>query len=189
MKEFQRKYADEVEADILAATFGQHTLMGSFSQNREKRDFFNENSEIIKRILDENEEAQKFGRKINKHRAKEKKEENETKSGPYAKGLKSYKEAGNGPTALRDHGAVSADNIKTNDIIPRDKGKLGKDEVEVGVSVIRPVKRKGGRRGFRGTTDQWKFHIPEEKLKPENVSMKRPSEVHKEIMKAEDEKK
>jgi hypothetical protein len=57
--------------------------------------------------------------------------------------------------------------------------------VEVGVSVIRPVKRRGGRRGYRGTTDQYKFHIPEEELKPENVSVKLPSQVHKELEKDE----
>jgi hypothetical protein len=180
---FDRKYADEVEADILRATFGVHNLMGSWAQNREKRDFYNENSEILKRIINENEESQKFGKKLNKQRAEKKKEENVRETGPHAASFESYKN--NNPSAMREHGAVEASDIPTHDIIPKDTGKLGKDEVEVGVSVIRPVKRRGGRRGYRGTTDQYKFHIPEEELKPENVSVKLPSQVHKELEKDE----
>lgn len=183
MEAFNRKYADEVEADILAATFGSHNLMGSWAQNREKRDFYNENTEIIKRILDENEESQKFGRKLNKQRAEKKKQENEKIAGPHAKSFSDYKNSN--PSSLRDHGATEASQIATDNIIPRDNGKLGKDEVEVGVTEIRPVRRRGGRRGFRGTGEQWKFHVPEEELKPENVKIGRPSAMHKKIAKEE----
>lgn len=176
---FNRKHSDEVEADILRATFGVHNLMGSWAQNREKRDFYNENSEIIKRILDENEESQKFGRKINKQRAEKKKAENIAQAGPHAKGFSDYKNSN--PSALRDHGATEASDIPIENIIPRDDGKLGPDEVEVGVTEIRPVRRRGGRRGYRGGGEQWKFHIPEEQLKADNVKVGRPSAMHKKL--------
>jgi hypothetical protein len=182
-EEFNRKYSDEVEADILRATFGEHNLMGSWAQNREKRDFYNENSEIIKRILDENEESQKFGKKLNKQRAEKKKAENEKVAGPHAPSFQAFKNSN--PNPLREHGAVEASEIATENIIPRDDGELGENEMEVGVSVIRPIRRRGGRRGYRGTTDQYKFHIPEEKLKPENVEVRLPSAVHKQLQKDE----
>jgi hypothetical protein len=180
---FDRKYADEVEADILRATFGSHNLMGSWAQNREKRDFYNEHTEIIKRIINENEESQKFGRKLNKQRAEQKKAENEKLSGPHASGFADYKKSN--PTPLRDHGATEASEIPTQDIIPKDTGKLKKGEMEVGVTQIRPVKRRGGRRGYRGDGEQWKFHIPEEKMEPGQVKVGRPSAMHKKIMQEE----
>jgi hypothetical protein len=180
---FDRKYADEVEADILRATFGSHNLMGSWAQNREKRDFYNEHTEIIKRIINENVESQKFGRKLNKQRAEQKKAENEKLSGPHASGFADYKKSN--PTPLRDHGATEASEIPTQDIIPKDTGKLKKGEMEVGVTQIRPVKRRGGRRGYRGDGEQWKFHIPEEKMEPGQVKVGRPSAMHKKIMQEE----
>jgi hypothetical protein len=186
MEAFNRKYADEVEADILGSTFGQHNLMGSWAQNREKRDFYNENTEIIKRILDENEESQKFGRKLNKQRAEKKKAENIKETGPHATGFSDYKQSN--PSQLLDHGATEAKDIRTEDIIPRDKGKPGEGEMEVGVTQIRPIRRRGGRRGFRGESEQWKFHISEEKMEPGQVKVNRPSGVHKKLIQEEQAK-
>lgn len=182
--DFQRKYADEFEADILVAKFFNWNLMGSWAQNRELRDFYNKNTEIIKRILDQNKEDMQMGAKLMKDRANKKKAENEKEAGPHSKG---FTEVGRHMAkALEQHGAKPVEDIVTKnyikndapipvDSVPKDQGESTKDEVEVGVHVIRPELRKGKRR-MRGHTDQSKFHIPAEKLPEGGLSVTTPAE-------------
>lgn len=180
--QFKRKYADEFEADIYSARFASHNLLSPWYQNRQVRDFYTERTEIIKRILDQNKEDAKYGQKIIKERAKQKKSEDIKKLGPDPVSRKQYL-AANPPKELETHGAIHMDKLEAPDIIkpgaiPKDLEDSTQKEVEVDVHVIRPqIRNTNGRRRVRGFAEQWKFNIPAEPLKEGDAIVRTPAET------------
>jgi len=187
--EWKRKYAEEFEGDVLSATFGVWNMLGSWESNREARDFYTKNSEVIKRIIDQNKDDAKMGRRLMKQRTEQKKRENIEEAGPDASGLKSYIETtGSNLTSIGAKHAGDLDNegssvrpIKGRELesIHR-RDESSKQEIEVGFTHIRPRKRRGK---FRATTaTQGKFHIPAEDHLPETGVVMKPSDMHKKLM-------
>jgi hypothetical protein len=179
---FDRKYSDEFEYDVLRARFNRHNLLGSFTANREKRKFFNENTEIIERIIEQSQKDQEMGKKMMKERAKQKKEENVREAGPYAKDLNLRQEQS--VKELEKHGAKHVSEIVTKDDVPRDYEESTKDEVEVDVHEIKPRRRKG-KRLLRGGATRTKFHLPVEKMKEGQVSVRTAAEVRENLSEKE----
>ena len=203
--EWQRKYAEEFEGDVYQATFGVHNMLGSWSQNRERRDFYTKNSEILKRIIQQNEDDQKMGKRLMKERADKKRKENEDEVGPNATGLKDYRKNRHGGAAgLEAGGAKHMEEIdKSKSAIPdkipdnrsgrktqadriastlsgmKDVGESSKDEVEVGWHNIRPERRRGRIRA--GKTETSKFHIPTDAAAPAKGYVMKPGDMHKHI--------
>lgn len=195
--EWQRKYAEEFEGDVYQATFGVHNMLGSWSQNRERRDFYTKNSEILKRIIQQNEDDQKMGKRLMKERSDKKRKENETETGEHASGLKDYrKQRHAGPSGLDSAGARYMEDIdKTKSAIPdrarrtqadsivsdlqNDKQESTKDEVEIGWHNIRPDRRRGRVRA--GKTETGKFHIPTDRDDPAKGYVMKPGDMHKHI--------
>lgn len=161
---FKRKYADEFDSEVYCAEFNQWNLLASWEQNREVRDFYTEKTEIVKRIIDRHKEDQRTGASLTKQRIRKEKAKNEQKEGPLDPAFASVRKEMKTNVELERHGAKHVDDMKLNEkTIPRDTDESGKDEVEVGVHVIKP--RIGGKRRYvpRGEGEQWKFHIPVEK--------------------------
>jgi len=166
--EFKRKYADEFDMEVYAANFGAWSFLAPWEPNREVRDFYTENTEIIKQIIDRSRDDQRYGAKLMKDRAQKKKNENIRKEGPHAGSFNDYKHAMNPTGELEKHGARHIDNLPenagsalTHDRLPRDLAESKQDEVEVGVHVIKPI---ASRRRIRGEVDQWKINVPAERL-------------------------
>jgi hypothetical protein len=176
--EYQRKYADEFETDILALQFNKWSLLDSWEENRKVYDFFTAKTEIIRRIIEKNEEDAKIGDKINKLRQEKKKRENTEKHGPDASGLEQVKKS-TGP-ALEKYGAKA--NIMGQPV-GKDHGISKKDEVEVGVTSLAPAII--GKRRVYTRPDNWKFHIPTEALKEGQMQMKSPGEFQKDLIERE----
>lgn len=187
--EWKRKYAEEFEGDVLFATFGVHNMLGSWEQNREARDFYNKNSEVIKQIIDQNKDDQRMGRRLMKQRTETVKRDNVAEAGPDAAGLKSYME-GTG-SSLKTFGAKHADDLDNEESSIQTIGgreldglnrmdESNKQEIEVGFTHIRPRKRHGKFRATQAT--QGKFHIPAEDHLPETGVVMKPSDVQKKIM-------
>lgn len=175
VKEYQRKYADEFETDILAIQFNKWNLLDSWEENRQVRDFFTAKTEIIRRIIEKNEEDAKVGDKINKLRQEKKKRENTAKHGEDAPGLEQVKKSV--APNLEKYGAKP--NIMGTEI-GKDVGISGKSEVEVGVTNIAPALI--GKRRTYTRPDNWKFHVPTEALKEGQMQMQNPAEFQKELM-------
>lgn len=172
--DYKRKYGDEFESDLFCARFANHNLLSPFWQNREVRDFYNEKTEIIKRIIDQNKEDARIGQKIMKGRTKEGAQE--------TKQFKKFKES-QGKSQLEEHGAKRVSDIKTPDIInesqvPRDLEEADMKHLEVGVHVIKPkfTKKGSGTRRVRGYAENFKFNIESEELKEGQVKMQNPVE-------------
>lgn len=172
--EWKRRYADEFEGEPMLIKFNVWNLIGPFSQNREKRDFYNKNTEIIKAILEQSEKDVKAGRELMQHNVKKAKKKNIKKEGPDAPSFAQYKEAH--PSDLAKLGAIKVDTDVpiTAEEVPKDSDEANREEVEVNVHVIEPT-----RRGKRLTTKlkQWKFNIPAEKTDPNSVKGFTPSEA------------
>jgi hypothetical protein len=182
-EKFERKYADEFDAEPFSAKFGVWNLMGPWAQNREIRNFYTEKSEIIKRILDQNREDVRAGQKLMKDRAKKKKDDNKKTDGPDSDALNQYLKS-NPPTELQRHGAKPTSDIDTPDQIkaedvPIDADISTKDQVEVDVHVIKPI-RKGRR--MRGYAEKFKFNIPAEEIPEGGMQVQTPPEHKKELM-------
>lgn len=187
-EEWRRKYAEEFEGDIYQATFGVHNLLGSWENNRERRDFYTKNSEIIKRIIQQNEDDQKMGRRLMKQRTEKKKAENISEAGPDSKGMRDYRRANQGDlnkagvrhiSEIDDKG--SSIPIKSKDLSKiNNREESTRDEVEVGFYNIRPAARKGKKKHI-GKTDAGKFHIPAEKELPQNATIMNPTDMHKHL--------
>lgn len=188
-QEWRRKYAEEFEGDVYFATFGVHNMLGSWEQNRESRDFYNKNSEVIKRIIDQNKDDQRMGRRLMKQRTELKKKENIEEAGPDAVGLKSYIDSAG--SNLRNIGAKHMSEFDEEDssVLKEIKGRelerihrndeSNKEEIEVGFTHIRPRKRHGKFRASHAT--QGKFHIPAEDHLPETGVVMKPSDMHNRI--------
>lgn len=72
---------------------GGWTLMGPFKRNRERIDFYNKNTEVLKRMFEQHEQDSKVGKDMLKKRVTEAKRKNIIEAGPDDPGLSKYREA------------------------------------------------------------------------------------------------
>ena len=86
-----QKHQTEFPADIQNTDFGGWTFIGDFKQNREKINFCNRNTEVLKRILDRHENDKQLGADLMKNRIRQRKAKNIAEDGPDAPGLAQYK--------------------------------------------------------------------------------------------------
>jgi len=184
-QEFCRKYAGEVDIDMKTLRFGRWNLTAPLKQNLEKRDFFTKENEILKRIVDRSQLDAKEGMKIVKQRAKEMKRKNEAEHGKHEMPDAVRKAQ---TAELEKAGAKSTAQLEKafTDMeknIPRDEDVSKKDELEVGVHVIKP--EFSGRRRIRGRSEVWKFHTPTEKQEEGSVKIMTPGQFHTELNNSE----
>lgn len=86
-----QRYQTEFPAEIKNIDFGGWTFFGDFKQNREKINFCNRNTEVLKRILDRHENDRQLGADLMKNRIRQRKAKNIAEDGPDAPGLAQYK--------------------------------------------------------------------------------------------------
>jgi hypothetical protein len=167
-EEWKRKHTAEFEGSVLSARISRWNFLGPFSENRKAIDFYSKETEVIKRIIDQNQEDEKIGTRLMKDRAEKKKKENVKTAGPHAPGLADASRA-LGSGSLDKFGAKPISDIKTPGVIPRDARESTKDEIEVGVHQLGV--RRIGRRRVRGTGEAYKFHIPTEALPDDAINV------------------
>lgn len=154
--EFSRKYRKEFEAEPRLLKFRINNLLGAWQQNREKIDFYNENTEIIKRIIDQHKKDNKMGPELMKDRIHRKREKHVHLAGEKDTKFKEYKSQA-GPRLETLGAKQPEDMVLTESDIPKDREAAGDDEIEMGVHVIKPVRH--GRRIY-GRTKQSHFNLP-----------------------------
>jgi hypothetical protein len=87
---FQKKYGDEVLTNIDTIQHGKWVLTGPFKENRDRIDFYNENTEIIKQILEHKKEEAQLGKELMEDRVTKGKARNIKENGPDSPGLKDH---------------------------------------------------------------------------------------------------
>lgn len=88
-----QRYQDEVPSSIRALEFGSWSLLADFKENRKKIQFYNKNTEVLKRILDRHADDKRIGAELMRNRVRQTKAHNIATAGPDAPGLKEYRRA------------------------------------------------------------------------------------------------
>lgn len=92
-EEHQRKNESSVVSSIYTLESGGWTMMGPFQENRERVNFYNKNTEVIKRLFEQMESDHKLGKDLMEKRVKVQKQKNIVEAGPDDPGLKNYTSA------------------------------------------------------------------------------------------------
>jgi len=169
---FKTKYANELEVELRAVDFGNWSLLGPWQQNREVMDFYNENTELLKRIIEQAKEDSRVGQKLMTKRTKKEKK----------KSPEPLPEGYTAPTELTGLGVRHADDIKMANIIPDeipyDPEEPSMAAIEVNVHHIKPTYDRK-QRHIRSKINQWKFNTNAHKLGEQDVSGYVPAQYHK----------
>lgn len=113
---FCRSYQDELPSSVKTIEFGSWALLADFKENRQKMQFYNKNTEVLKRILDRHSEDKKLGADLMRKRVFKAKADNIARDGPDAPGLKEYKrnlaEQGKDLTSKGTERVISVEEMK-----------------------------------------------------------------------------
>lgn len=173
--EWQRKHAAEFEADVFRVKFNQWTFLASWKENRDKRNFYTKESEVLKRIIDQSESDEKLGKELMKKRVTKKKADNIAQYGKDDAGLAEYLKSN--PNKMDEYGA------KRIESLPSDSTEATQDEKEIAWYNIKP-QRKKGKRGFRAQMEVGTFNIPAEDEPGMKGYMLQPEQVQKSLQDA-----
>ena len=94
-KKYRVQHENEFKSDVVTVENSAVTLLGPFKENRERVDFYNKNTEVMKRMMEQVELDHKLGGDIMAKEVKSKKRKNIAEAGPDAPGLASYSKAMN----------------------------------------------------------------------------------------------
>lgn len=100
--EYRVQHNDEFKTEVFAVETGHVNLIGPFKENRDRVDFYNKNTEIMKRMMEQLECDHKLGKDLMEKEVKAKKKKNIEEAGPDAPGLANYQKEIN---VVRDLGA------------------------------------------------------------------------------------
>ena len=94
--EYCNTHQNNVISDIKSMELGNWTLIASFKKNRDKVNYYNQKTEILKRIMDRNAQDKILGQDLMKKRVHNLKAKNIKEAGPNDPGLDNYISS-NGP--------------------------------------------------------------------------------------------
>jgi hypothetical protein len=86
-----QRWQEEVPSAIKALEFGSWSLLADFKENRSKIEFYNRNTEVLKRILDRHADDKRIGAELMRNRVRQTKARNIAADGPDAPGLARYR--------------------------------------------------------------------------------------------------
>jgi len=162
-KEFEKKYANEMEVDLRNAQFGNWTLLDAWQGNRDRINYYNENTELLERIINQAKDDARIGQRLMKKRVEKGKKKNPA---PNPVGYTP-------PNDLSEYGAKKMDDIGVAEIvkadIPNDPEELPDNKVEIDVHHIYNVSDMKKRR-FRTKAEQWKLHIAAESAEDQKIT-------------------
>jgi len=87
-----QRYQDEVPSSIKSVELGSWSLLADFKNNRDKIQFYNKNTEVLKRILERHADDKRIGAELMRNRVRQVKAKNISEAGPDAAGLKKYRQ-------------------------------------------------------------------------------------------------
>jgi len=124
---FVKKYQDQFIHDVHTIKNNNWTFLGPFKNNRDKIDFYNDNTEHLQAILEQVESDQKLGKELMKKRVTNEKRANIRSQGKHAVDV--GEAMGNSET--------TADNAEANDLSRDDDPYLRVDVFETSSTEIR----------------------------------------------------
>lgn len=89
--DYQIKNLETFKSDVLSITFGAWHFIDPFKKNRSRINFYNKNTEVMRRIMDRIEDDKSIGKELMKNRVHKEKAKNIQEAGPDAPGLSQYR--------------------------------------------------------------------------------------------------
>jgi hypothetical protein len=94
-REYKIQHESEFKQEVMTIENSGITLVGPFKENRERIDFYNKNTEILKRMSEQADRDQKLGKDLMDKRLQKQKKKNIAELGPDDPKLASYAKSGN----------------------------------------------------------------------------------------------
>lgn len=127
-RDFCKQHRDEFRTQVITVSTGGCTILGPYTANRERLNYYNKNTEVLKMLAEQNEMDAKLGEDILKKRVERKKKQNIRETGPDPKALAAYRTSGIMGDAHGQGGHVSEDGAFKG--VPHDKMKEMAAEIE-----------------------------------------------------------
>jgi hypothetical protein len=89
-REFRLKNEEVIKHDVLTIENHGITMLGPFNENRERAEFYNKNTVLLKGMMEQLERDQRLGKDLIEKRVKREKGKDIAKHGPDAPGLANY---------------------------------------------------------------------------------------------------
>lgn len=124
-REYVRVNQDDFDFDIIVTSNNGVTVLGPFRKNKASMDYYNKNSDILKKIMDQNLKDQKIGADLMKNRVYKDKSANIEKFGNDPKKLEEWKKL------KEDIDGVIHDDKKRQDAVERMKMLEAEDDENV----------------------------------------------------------
>jgi len=133
--EFKRRNEARFINPVFTIENGAWTLLGPFKENRDRIEFYNKNTEILRRIFEQMEADQKLGKDLMKKKVMRQKKKEYVDTGLDPKGLEEYKAAvgtieslGAKPILTREEKEKLADAVKVKEM-----GEVPENAIQVDV--------------------------------------------------------
>jgi len=151
-----QRFQDEVPSAIKALEFGAWSLLADFKENRKKIQFYNKNTEVLKRILDRHSDDKRIGAELMRNRVRQTKARNIAAEGPDAPGLSQYKrnvaEKGQNLGSKGVEKVISAEEMRR---LEKSKGSIkAAKELELLEQVEKTIKELGEMEKLRPLTSE-----------------------------------
>ena len=156
-----QRYQDEVPSSIKALEMGAWSLLADFKANRKKIQFYNKNTEVLKRILDRHADDKRIGKELMRNRVRQTKAKNIAEEGPDAPGLKDYKrnvaERGQGLDKAGVERVISQEEMRR---LEKAKGNIkAAQELELLEQYERVIAELGAMEKLRALTEEEKTDL------------------------------
>lgn len=89
-REYRIQHENEFRTEVLTVENSAVTLIGPFKENRQRVDFFNKNTEVMKRMMEQLESDHKLGKDLMEKQVRAKKKKNIDEAGPDDPALAAY---------------------------------------------------------------------------------------------------
>ncbi len=89
-REYRIQHENEFRSEVTTVESGAVTLLGPFKENRQRMDFYNKNTEIMKRMMEQLDADHKLGKDLMEKQLKNAKKKNILEAGPDAPALANY---------------------------------------------------------------------------------------------------
>jgi len=121
-KTYCKQHENEFSNDVFTISNNGVTLLGPFKENRQRVDFYNKNTEVIKRMMDQCEQDHKLGKDLMEKQVKNQKKKNIALEGPDNAGLAKY---ANAVSTIQELGAKKV--LNPEEMKKLEEAKVAKD--------------------------------------------------------------
>lgn len=126
-REYRVQHESEFRTDVFTVESSAVTLIGPFKENRNRVDFYNKNTEVMKRMMEQLESDHKLGSDLMSKQVKTQKKKNIAEAGPDAPGLAAYSKAMNVVAELGAKKVLSKEELNEMEAARTEAGKIKED--------------------------------------------------------------